>query len=271
MECAAIDDAELEYEVQGHGEPVLLIAPAAFSDGLARPLFGQTALARKYQLIHYRRRGYRGSTRGLESLTIARQAQDAAGLLRELGAQRAHVVGHSYGGVIALQLAVDAPDLVHSLALLEPALRSGPAGQAHLEQTVGPAREKYRAGDKRGFVLFFSERMFGTGWEPVVDRTVPGAIEQAVVDADVFYEEQPALLDWVFGSEEAAAIRQPVLSVLGARSAAIFQEGRAVLHNWFPGIADFDVNTTHMLQLEDPTSIANGLATFFGRNPIALS
>ena len=34
MECAAIDDAELEYEVQGHGEPVLLIAPAAFSDGL---------------------------------------------------------------------------------------------------------------------------------------------------------------------------------------------------------------------------------------------
>jgi pimeloyl-ACP methyl ester carboxylesterase len=85
---------------------------------------------------------------------IARQAQDAACLLRELGAQRAHVVGHSYGGVLALQLAVDAPDLVHSLALLEPALRSGPAGQAHLEQTVGPAREKYRAVDKRGFVLF---------------------------------------------------------------------------------------------------------------------
>jgi pimeloyl-ACP methyl ester carboxylesterase len=172
--------------------------------------------------------------------------------------------------VIALQLALHAPDLVHSLALLEPALRSGPAGKAHLEQTVGPAREKYRAGDKRGFVLFFSERMFGSGWQSVVERTVPGAIEQAIGDADVFYEEQPALIDWVFGAEQAAAIRQPVLSVLGTRSAAIFQEGRAALHGWFPRIDDFNVNTTHLLQLEDPAAIAHGLAMFLARNPIAL-
>ena len=270
MERLAIDDVELEYQIQGQGEPVLLIAPAAFGDALARPLFGQAELARKYQLIHYRRRGYVGSTRGQAALTINRQAQDAAGLLRKLGVQRAHVAGHSYGGVIALQLALDASDLVHSLALLEPVLRSGPAGKAHLEETVGPAREKYRAGDKRGFVLFFSERMFGSGWEPVVERTVPGAIEQAVGDADVFYEEQPALLDWVFGPQQAAAIRQPLLSVFGTRSAAIFQEGRAALHGWFPRIEDLDVNSTHMLQLEDPGATANGLAPFLGRNSIGL-
>ena len=39
--------------------------------------------------------------------------------------RRAHVVGHSFGGAVALQLALDAPDLVHSLALLEPALFVG--------------------------------------------------------------------------------------------------------------------------------------------------
>jgi pimeloyl-ACP methyl ester carboxylesterase len=98
VERAAIDDVELEYQLHGNGEPVLLIAPAAFSDGLARPLLGQTELARKYQLIHYRRRGYVGSTRGREALTIARKAQDAAGLLRKLGVARAPVAGHSYGG-----------------------------------------------------------------------------------------------------------------------------------------------------------------------------
>jgi hypothetical protein len=38
--------------------------------------------------------------------------------------------------------------------------------------------------------------MFGSGWESVVERTVPGAIEQAIADADVFYEEQPALVEW---------------------------------------------------------------------------
>jgi pimeloyl-ACP methyl ester carboxylesterase len=187
------------------------------------PVFGRAELVRKYQLIHYRRRGYGGSTRGQETLTIARHAQDAAGLHRKLGVARSHVAGHSYGGVIALQLALEDPNLVHSLALLEPALRSGPAGKAHLEQTVGPAREKYCAGDKRGFVVFFSERMFDSGWESVVQHTAPGAIEQAIADADVFYEEQPALADWVFGREQAAVIRPPVLSILGTRSAAIFQ------------------------------------------------
>src|SRR5918911_1075859 len=81
-----IDDAELEYEVRGRGEPVLFIAPAGFSDGLARPLFGQPELAANYRLIHYRRRGYMGSTRGQQRLTIARHAADAAALLRHLHA-----------------------------------------------------------------------------------------------------------------------------------------------------------------------------------------
>jgi pimeloyl-ACP methyl ester carboxylesterase len=43
-------------------------------------------------------------------------------LLRELAIERAHIVGHSSGGLIALQLALDHPELVRSLALLEPAL-----------------------------------------------------------------------------------------------------------------------------------------------------
>ncbi len=110
--------------------------------------------------------------------------------------------------------------------------------------------------------------MFGPGWEPIVERAVPGAIEQAVADADTFFEEQPALMQWKFGPEEAAAIKQPVLSVLGARSAAIFQEGRSVLRSWLPQTEGLDVDTTHMLQIEDPAAVAQGLAAFFARHPI---
>ena len=42
--------------------------------------------------------------------------------MKHLGLERAHVVGHSYGGAIAVQLALEAPSLVHSLVLLEPAI-----------------------------------------------------------------------------------------------------------------------------------------------------
>jgi pimeloyl-ACP methyl ester carboxylesterase len=169
--------------------------------------------------------------------------------------------------VIALQLALDAPELVYSLALLEPALRAGTEGQAHLQRTIGPARERYSAGDKRGFITDFTEGVFGPGWEPIVERALPGAIDQAVADAETFFAEQPALLQWQFGPEEAARIKQPVLSVLGTRSAPIFQEGRAVLHSWLPQTEDLDVDATHMLQIQDPAAVAGGLAAFFARHP----
>src|SRR5512135_1487030 len=118
MEHLKIDDAMIEYQVQGHGEPVLLIHPSLIADGLDRPLLAQPELASRYQFIHYHRRGWMGSTLGPEPLTIACLASDAVMLLRYLGVSTAHVVGHSIGGLIALQLALDAPKLVYSLALL---------------------------------------------------------------------------------------------------------------------------------------------------------
>ncbi len=63
----------------------------------------------------------------------AQQAADCRRLLEVLGADRAHLVGHSYGGAIALQLATDAPDLVQTLALLEPALMVGSSGPDYRE------------------------------------------------------------------------------------------------------------------------------------------
>jgi pimeloyl-ACP methyl ester carboxylesterase len=268
MSHIQVDDVELEYEVRGVGEPVLLVPLSVFIDGLARPLFGQPRLCSNHRLIHYHRRGWSGSSRGHGPLSVARQAADAAALLKGLRIERAHVVGHSYGGVIALQLALDEPELVGTVALLEPALRAGPEGRAHLERTIGPARARYGEGDKRAFVTVFIDGVFGPGWEPTVERALPGAIEQAVADADTFFEEQPALLQWNFGPEQAAAITQPVLSVLGSRSAAIFREGRTVLHSWLAQTEDLDVDASHMLQIEDPAAIAAGLAGFWNRHPL---
>lgn len=268
MNRLRINDAELEYEVRGSGEPVLLIPLSVIINGLADPLFRQPDLADNFTLIHYHRRGYMGSTRGSETLSISRQAADAAALLDHVQVGYAHVAGHSYGGIIALQLALDSSERVHSLALLEPALRAGPMGTAHLERTVGPARLAYQAGDKAGFVFDFTDGVFGPGWQAIVERSLPGATEQAIADADTFFEEQPALLQWQFGPEQAARIHQPVLSVLGKRSAPIFQEGRAVFHTWLPQTEDCDVSSTHMLQIEDPDGVAHGLAEFFRRHPM---
>jgi pimeloyl-ACP methyl ester carboxylesterase len=270
MEHLHVDGAVIEYQVQGEGEPVLLIPLSLVADGLGRPLLGQPALAAHYQLIHYHRRGYMGSTLGTEPLNAACQASDAAALLGHLGVRTAHVAGHSFGGIIALQLAVDAPELVHSVALLEPPIRMVPSAKASFERTVLPMLNRYRAGDKRKAVEIFSDAVFGPNWQTILEQAIPGAVEQAVRDVDTFIQELSAFQKWQIGAREAAAISQPVLSVMGvAGRNPYMQEVRALLHSWFPQTEDCDVPTTHLLQMQDPKGVADALAEFFSRHPMA--
>jgi pimeloyl-ACP methyl ester carboxylesterase len=272
MEYLHVNNAVIEYQVQGKGEPVLLIPLSLVGDGLGRPLLAQPELAARYQIIQYHRRGYLGSTLGSEPLTGACQAVDASSLLQHLGVKKAHVVGHSFGAQIALQLAVDAPELVHSLALLEPPLRMVPSAKASFERNVFPMMNAYRAGEKRKAVELFSDAVFGPDWQTIVEITVPGGFEQAVQDVDTFIQEQGDFQDWQFSLQDAAAITQPVLSVLGRASFNPYmQEVRLQLHSWFPQIEDCDVLTTHLLQMQDPKGVANCLAGFFSRHPISPS
>ncbi len=268
MDHFRVDDAEIEYEIRGTGEPVLLIPLSLVSDGLGHPLFAQPELASRYRLIHYHRRGWMGSTRGQAPFTIVRMADDAAALLRHLDVKRAHIAGHSIGALVALQLAVDAPELVHSLALLEPPLRSNSGGKEIYERTIVPMLNAYRSGDKRTAVEIFSNAVFGPNWQLIVEHAVPGGVTQAVAGMDTFIQEQPAIDAWQFGPSEAAAIKQPVLSVIGIHSTPLAMKSRELLHSWFPQMEDLDVDATHLLQMQDPKGVARGLAGFFSRHPV---
>src|ERR1700737_2633487 len=104
MEQATVGGITLEYEEAGSGEPVVCIHGAFIADTF-RPLLSEPSLADRYLLITYHRRGYVGSTRTPGPVSVARQAADCRALLDYLGVARAHVVGHSLGGCIALQLA----------------------------------------------------------------------------------------------------------------------------------------------------------------------
>ncbi len=113
MERAKVNGVELEYEVVGSGEPVLLISPV-LADGFV-PLLSEPALADRYQLIRYHKRGWVGSTHTPPPVSIADHVADAAALLDHLGVPRAHIAGHSSGAAVAAQLALDHPERVHTL------------------------------------------------------------------------------------------------------------------------------------------------------------
>jgi uncharacterized protein (TIGR02118 family) len=269
-----IDDTELEYEECGSGEPVLLIHGGILADAFA-PLLAEPTLTDQYRVISYHRRGFAGSARAAGEVSIARQAADAHALLGHLGISQAHVVGHSYGALIALQLALDTPDAVHSLALLEPPLLAVPSGERFVATVFAPAIERYGAGDRVGAVDTVLRGVAGAQGIAALERTVPGALELAATDADTFFRtELPALQAWRFGADEARQIAQPALAMRGADSDAVaptFREGVALLREWLPQthvavVAD----ATHGMPFMNPRELALGLTTFFTRHPIEL-
>jgi len=88
-----IEGSELEYEVHGTGEPVILIHGSVMADTYSLML-SEPALSR-FKLVRYRRRGFGHSTHPSSTISIRDQANDCRALMRELNIERAHVVGRS--------------------------------------------------------------------------------------------------------------------------------------------------------------------------------
>jgi pimeloyl-ACP methyl ester carboxylesterase len=270
MEQANLDRIRLEFQVRGAGEPVVFIHGAFIADAFL-PLFPEPSLA-SYQLITYRRRGYGSSSLATGVVSIAEQARDCAALMQHLGLERAHIVGHSLGGSIALQLALDASDAVHSLALLEPALAVGPSGEAY-RQSLAAAMQRYREAGASVIVHEMLEARW-PGYRSGLEQVLPGAFDQAVADAGAAFEaELPGLIAWSFGEAESRRIAQQVLSVLGGQSEALsprFAAAHQALLAWLPNVEGYVLpGAAHFLQVQSPHNMAEALAAFFARNSMA--
>jgi pimeloyl-ACP methyl ester carboxylesterase len=116
MPYAVINKIRMHYEIVGHGDPVLLI------NGLSAPAAGWAlqvqALAPHFRVVTFDNRGVGETDLPPEPVyTTAQMADDAAAVLRHLKVARAHVLGASMGGTIAMELALRHPRLVRSLTL----------------------------------------------------------------------------------------------------------------------------------------------------------
>ncbi|MDX6287124.1 MAG: hypothetical protein QOG53_2609 [Frankiales bacterium] len=271
MEIAKVNGVELEYDVTGSGEPVLLISPV-LADGYL-PLVAQPVLRDRYQLIRYHKRGWLGSTHTHMPVTVGDHAADAAALLDHLGIHQAHVVGHSSGAAVAAQLTLDEPDRVATVVLQELSIFSLPSGVAFL-QGAGPVFEAYGTGAHDDAFMMFMTAVSGLDWPTcrgVLDEHIPGAVEDAVKDADTFFGvELPSLAQWTFGPEQAAAIGQPVLSMLGSKTESLWVDIAEFLRSSVQHVEERTIaGVGHLLHIQQPAPVAEEIAEFLSRNPMA--
>ena len=107
---------DFDVRVQGDGEPVVLLhgfPQHAGSWGQVAPALAEAG----YRAVALDQRGYSPGARptGRRPYVLAEAAADVLALLDALGADRAHVVGHDWGGVVGWRLAATAPDRLRTL------------------------------------------------------------------------------------------------------------------------------------------------------------
>jgi pimeloyl-ACP methyl ester carboxylesterase len=118
MPDVTVNGVRLAYELQGEGEPIVLIQGAGMPKeawllgGLA------PALAASYRLVVFDNRGVGGSDAPPAPYSVADMAADTVGLIDRLGLAPCRLVGVSLGGFVAEYLAAEFPRLVRAAALV---------------------------------------------------------------------------------------------------------------------------------------------------------
>lgn len=120
MGTRSINETMLDVSEVGEGDLVVLVHGSA-SDG--RTWCGQIGpLSEQFRVVTYSRRYHWPNEPAADDAeySMAEHVDDLVALLGSLDGGQAHLVGHSYGGFVALSTARRHPELVRSLVLIEP-------------------------------------------------------------------------------------------------------------------------------------------------------
>lgn len=117
----AVNGTRLFVHREGRGEPLLVVHGGPLLDHgyLVEPL---RPLGADYELIFYDQR-LSGRSSGIvdsASVSLDNFVADIEGLRRKLGLDRLHLMGHSWGGLLAVKYALDHPSRLRSLVLVSP-------------------------------------------------------------------------------------------------------------------------------------------------------
>ena len=134
-----VNGADVHVLQQGETGPVVLMIHGASANAREFDWTLAPQLADTHRVLMMDRPGHGHSERPSDAESLAIQAAQAAGVMRQLApGEKAIVGGHSFGGAVALRLALDHPDLVDGLVLLAPVSHDwGGGGEAWYNKYAG--------------------------------------------------------------------------------------------------------------------------------------
>lgn len=192
MPSVRVGDIDVYYEIHGEGPPLVFIGGLGVDLTVFAPL--TDLLARSFRVLTFDNRGAGRTDKPDAPYSIPIMADDTVGLMDALGLPRAHMVGISMGGRIAMELAAEHPSRVDRLVLISTAA----TGNGRLRMSL-PAR-----------VLGLAKRLHILRGAGEIQRQ-PHYAHQHQLAASTTYD----------GAERLADIQAPTLILHGKRDRSI--------------------------------------------------
>ncbi|MCB0077688.1 MAG: alpha/beta fold hydrolase [Anaerolineales bacterium] len=195
-----------------------------------------------------------GGSSNVPKLSISRMADATLALLDELGVERAHVLGSSMGGAIALWLALTVSERLHTLAIYRMSYHSSPHLFAEVQRMAAP--EAWQAWRMEAWIR---EQHLSQGgpqaWQTVTQKV-----------ADAF---DPATTDHHHDLGDLATIDLPTLIISGDRDPVVSLDEAVAMYNAIPDASLWVVpHATHFMGMEGwrRQSFEQELLRFWRRN-----
>jgi len=255
------DGIAIHYEVTGSGPPLLLAHSFLCSGELWAPVL--PALSARHRVVNVDARGHGASGRVPRRCAIEDLLRDHLAVLDALGIARATWAGLSLGGMVALRAALDAPERVDALLLLDTdagpealAVRARDAALAIVARTIGVGPVLPR----------IAKLMFGT---TTLRENAPLAQVWCARFARVHV---PSVLNVLAAVDGRADLRPslgriavPALVLVGAEDRAQPPARSRRLATALPSARYVEVpGAGHLSALEAPTAVAEAMLGFLG-------
>jgi pimeloyl-ACP methyl ester carboxylesterase len=250
----------IAWERRGAGEPLLLIHGLGYARWGWEPV--ADALAEAHEVVLFDNRGIGESDAPAGPYTVSGMAEDAVAVLDVAGLERAHLLGTSLGGMIALQLVLDHPERVDRLVLA--CTTPGGAGAAPMPERTVRLLGEAQALPSEVALRRFIENAFGPDPDPAqIERILRHRIRAAQAPAAWAAQAAAGVAFDVW--ERLAEIRTRTLVLTGDQDAVVDPENSELLAARIPE-ARFEVfaGCGHLFFWEQPTQFVETVTEFLG-------
>ncbi|HEY7466367.1 MAG TPA: alpha/beta hydrolase [Dehalococcoidia bacterium] len=268
MPFASVRDLNVYYEIAGSG-PRLLYISGTGGDLRGQPRVFDGPLPQSFEVLAYDQRGLGQTSKPDVAYTMADYADDAAALLDAMGWERCLVMGVSFGGMVAQELALRHPGRVQRLVLCCTS-SGGPGGASYPLHELQHLSVEERA----VFQISITDKRKDAAWQ----AANPDAVRQAVDLALVGQKRREAEPGGVMGYKrqlEARAghdtydrlpsLRMPVFLAGGRFDGQAEPANMEALRDRIPGARLEFFEGGHGFTREDPRALERITAFLLGK------